>query len=659
VEDPSDSSQCQTSTASIADCKDKYPAVSDPSHFYFAFWSCKTPSVETVDVDNGTTNSDIVVTGVGFSTINCRNEITFGDYSCSATSSFKSNATCRIDISNSPEIGRPGMIQFRVNNMGFANIKTDLKFALLPLVLSIAPTTGSLGGGTWVVISGTGFIEGSKCAENIDVTFGGYQCVVKNCTYTSITCISPPSSIAKDVNVLVKIAQGNVRVPSICESSCNFTYTENATPTITGVTPQSATGETTTLTINGTMFGTTRSSVTVSLSSKALAQSYACNLTSAPIDTEIQCSIENLPVGNNNIEVHIIGKGIATGNLLVTSVPTISNISPDLGSVHGGTSLTVSGNGFLSDTTVKLNSKLCAVSFVDLSKVVCSTPSNVEASVAVVVKSNSKAYPQQIFSYNMSITPSIGSISPTSGTRGTTITITGTNFESQNEMNHVFIENTPCNVTSSSPTKIECVAASQTAGTHNLFVDVTGIGKSNMYDGFTFETSVVAISPTSGSMAGLQTVTITGTGFEQNIIAMICNEICKPTGNASTTTQYVCLTPEVEGNVDIVCNVTIIQTSVTKSLTEAFTYSSTITPSITSVAPTRGGTAGGTVLTISGTNFGVRQSQPCPSEVSIDGSECNITSWTNTVIKCVTESHQGSMMALVRVVPGCNGQAKQ
>ena len=66
------------------------------------------------------------------------------------------------------------------------------------------------------------------------------------------------------------------------------------------------------------------------------------------------------------------------------------------------------------------------------------------------------------FMYDEASTPSIVSVSPTSGTGGTTVTITCTGCESGTDKNTVSIGGVPCDVQSATTTTVTCVTGNIT-----------------------------------------------------------------------------------------------------------------------------------------------------------------------------------------------------
>ena len=86
----------------------------------------------------------------------------------------------------------------------------------VPVVTSISPTSGPVGGGTPVTIFGTNFASGAV------VDFGNTQGNVTAISLTSISVTSPAASSGGAVNVTVKTSGGT------STGSVQFTYTTAA-----------------------------------------------------------------------------------------------------------------------------------------------------------------------------------------------------------------------------------------------------------------------------------------------------------------------------------------------------------------------------------------------------------------------------------------------
>ncbi|XP_021357928.1 fibrocystin-L-like [Mizuhopecten yessoensis] len=661
-----DARTCSDTTTSRDNCSHPLPVnTTNITNFKFAFWICVSPVVYKISRQNGTTNDKVLISGDGFSSSGCANNVSFGDYKCKVSSSSVSSLICSIDPENKPRIGRPQFLDFLVDNLGYAHVNEDkdiLKsFALFPLVNQISPVNGSRGGHTRLTISGTGFGDGTL-SNMTEVIVGGYPCDIVSSSYTQIVCFTPRSSAGlREVSVTI-LTDANLRIPARCDTSCYFKYDDAMSPIVTNISPTSITGENiTTIAIDGTEFGDEIQNVNVIMTS---SETHPCLVTNVSF-SQIVCTLTNLPVGENLAVVDIFEEGRAlhpNQNVIVESVATISNISPAEGSIYGGTDVTVTGNGFLSDVSMQINGSPCRVTYRTLRSVVFTTVAHPIGSEVLAILSNGVAYPYQTFNFTEDASPRIIAIHPSSGMSGQNITITGFHLGKKLNQTRVLIGGNICTLTAVEDTEINCTVGNLRAGTYTLHVNVQDFGNSNTDVTFKINMSAMAITPSSGSLAGSQTVTILGTGFDDEMEVTICDRICnKSLSHKTESTQHVCDTPPSSGSSLMNCNVHVTVNKVTETLTDVYTYDPALTPVIDDVIPKRGGTQGGTRITISGFNFGSTQEkiEDCESSVTIAGTLCNITSWTNTRIVCVTEAHSGSERAFVKLETGCNGKADE
>ncbi|XP_062574409.1 fibrocystin-L-like [Saccostrea cucullata] len=641
---------CMGDSSPLSNCSVPQPTGGDPSKFYFKFWTCTTPIVTALSESNGTVNTNITVQGTGFSNNDCQNEISFGDGKCVDDKDSGPDVVCNIDSANSPSIGVLQPITVRHNNLGYAVVAiTGLRsrsFALIPVVTKVMPSMGSLIGGSIVMIHGSGF---STMMDYVSVTIGGYTCDVTNMTYTEIKCRTKGGQGEQNLEVRVKSSLGQW-VPAVCEGECKFTYDADYTPTLTSISPNMVNGtEETTVTIEGSGFGNETSDIFVKIGGET------CQVVSVS-NSSVECMLGNLPAGpNNQVVLEVLGRGLASGNLMMTGAGIITDISPAEGSIHGGTVIHISGNGFIDKlTTVTVKGNPCPIVNLNLSSISCITPpTNSEETVQVRVTSNQISYPAVNFNYSNQASPNISYISPTNGSAGTEVTLTGVNFDSQMEKITVSIGSNECSVISSSETEIKCTAGPSLVGMFPVMVHVQGKGKSNQDSSFEYELLLTSISPNTGGIVGDQLVTVSGSGFDNNTSVWICDRRCDSVNQ--TASEYKCRTPApADGN--YTCTVKVTNNGVTRMLSDAYTYDAALTANVTMVTPARGGTAGGTTLTIQGTGFG---SVMADVSVSIAGTVCDVQTVTPTEITCVTNQHTGSQKALVRVEVAGNGKAVQ
>lgn len=302
----------------------------------------------------------------------------------------------------------------------------------------------------------------------------------------------------------------------------------------------------------------------------------------------------------------ILGVGNVFSSVRLISNAIINSVSPNMSSIYGAIVLTITGNGFsnnISSITVMIGSNVCPVIQATASQLQCTVPPQGSQSslVNVVVTSNGITFlGTRSITYSLSVTPTISSVSPTTGSATQVLTISGNNFVTG--QTNVLVGSSLCNSTSVSTTSITCILASTAAGSQSVTVYVTTMGKSNANVLFTYILQVTSVSPSQGSYGGGQTIRVIGDGFNAASLSVnVCSRACQSVTVVSNT-ELLCVTPAATVSVsNTTCNVTVTVDTLSRSA--SFTYQSSLTTIITSASPTRGGTGGGTTLTINGTNF--------------------------------------------------------
>lgn len=104
----------------------------------------------------------------------------------------------------------------------------------------------------------------------------------------------------------------------------------------------------------------------------------ACTDVIVSSDTSMSCLKPAGPVGSHRPLVEFPGFGYATYSQGVTNTIdytlTITNITPSVGSIAGGTSLTINGTGFMPEATnVNVAGNPCDVQSVTGSQILCLT----------------------------------------------------------------------------------------------------------------------------------------------------------------------------------------------------------------------------------------------------------------------------------------------
>lgn len=212
-------------------------------------------------------------------------------------------------------------------------------------------------------------------------------------------------------------------------------------------------------------------------------------------------------------------------------------------------------------------------------------------------------------------------ISPNQGSTGggTLVTITGTNLSGTSSVH--FGTKSATSVTNVSPTQVTAVSPSG-SGTVGVTVTTPG-GTSNpvpfFYVGAPFKSS---LSPVSGSSAGGNTVTITGTGLSTATSVSFGANSATPTV-VSDSTITVVVPAGTAGPV----GVTVTTAGGTNN---GLTYTYVDAPTIATVAPASGPTSGGTAVTITGTSL------TDTDQVTFDGVPAPFTVIDPTTVSAVT-----------------------
>ncbi len=247
------------------------------------------------------------------------------------------------------------------------------------------------------------------------------------------------------------------------------------------------------------------------------------------------------------------------------------------------------------------------------------------------------------FTYETSSSPSVTSISPSSGSGGQ-LTIAGSNFGTEANSVTVKVSQTNCVVVSVSDNQVICELESGSAGSHPVTVNVAQIGDSNMNIQYKYLLSVSSLSKNEGSIGGGLSLEISGGGFSNSTSVTICGRSSKIT--KASLTSLTCILPDASvKNEDSTCVVSISENG--QTATSSFTYKLALTPSIQSSSPARGGTGGGTLLTITGSGFPTDQEIV---QVKIAGAICDISAISSTQILCRTGSFgESSQKAIISV----------
>ncbi|HUK89118.1 MAG TPA: IPT/TIG domain-containing protein, partial [Blastocatellia bacterium] len=299
-----------------------------------------------------------------------------------------------------------------------------------------------------------------------------------------------------------------------------------------------------------------------------------------------------------------------TGTSNSSSQPSVASLSKTSGPVAGGTSMTITGTGFVSGATVSFGNVSATSATVSSStSIAATTPAHAAGpvDVSVVNPDGGTATLPQSFQYNGSTTlppPRANLIAPSSGppAGGTSVVITGSNFSQSATVTIGGVAATGVTVTNG--VEITATTPPGALGAANVVVTNPDNQASTLSSAFTYANTapaptVTSISPASGPTSGETAITITGSGFQFGATVAIGGA---PATNmiVYNSTTITCYTPP--GSSGAASVVVTNYDGQSGTLTGGFTYFQAPL-SISSVSPNSGSTIGGTAITITGTGF--------------------------------------------------------
>ncbi|CAF4003686.1 unnamed protein product, partial [Rotaria magnacalcarata] len=336
-------------------------------------------------------------------------------------------------------------------------------------------------------------------------------------------------------------------------------------------------------------------------------------------------------------------------------LPSISNITPTIGSIYGGTFVTIDGDGFISGVTL-VSVPVANFTYVgptSYSQMNFTTPLqsqfvDVDLNLFVVVYTT----PSECllsschFAWTTQITPYFDSVSPPRVRGPTNLNITGRNLLSGGgtvATTHVTVNDNPCNITQMQNDMILCTVMGVEAGDHPIVGSIDGVGDAYSSANITSDAYISAVAPLTGSIHGGATLTIDGHGFSKNISSVQVNIDSNPCSVTETSDSQVKCTIPPQNNSTNTANITITseQTLFPTSLT--FSYNRTITPNISSVSPTLG--SGSQVLHVTGNNLNSTRA----TSISVGNTPCNVSSHSMTSVTCTVSSDLPAGNHTVRV----------
>jgi hypothetical protein len=549
-----------------------------------SFTLLPTPTLISLSPTSGPVGASVTITGTNFSTTPASNVVEFNG--TKATVASATATSLAVTVPSAATTGNVIVSTSGVNTNG-------LNFTVLPIptITSLSLTSGAIGAS--VTITGTNF---STTPTSNTVTFNGTAATVTSATATTLAVTVPTGATT-----------GSVVVTVAGVASKGKTFTVVAAPSITSLSPTSgAVGAS--VTITGTNFGTTVAANTVTFNGTT------ATLTSAS-KTKI---VVPVPSGATTGNVVVFASGVNSNGLIFTVPllgPTITTLSPNAGSV--GSSVTIAGTNFsttLTSNTVTFDGAAATVMSATTTSLLVTVPTNATTGNVVVavggLSSNGVTFTVQ------PPTPTITSLSPTSGPAGTAVVITGTNFSLSESS--VYFNGTGADSSTTGTTSITAIVPTG-ATTGNVVVTVGSLSSNGVNFTVVPTPTIASLSPTSGAVGS--TVKITGTNFSTTLAAnMVAFNGTPATVTSGTSTTLMVTVPTGATTGDVVV-------TIDGGASNGVNF--TVLPMISSVSPTSG--AVGVLVTITGTNFGATQQNSTVKFNGITATPCSIC-WSETSI---------------------------
>ena len=361
-----------------------------------------SPALASVSPGEGpTTGGDTVtLTGLGF---RAGMQVKFGGVP--ATGLVVGSAT---EATVTTPAHAAGVVDVSVSTTGGSgSLAGGYTFVIAPTLTAVAPDEGPATGGQSVTLSGTGLRDGMQ------VRLGGVvaDMVSTNPGGTSATVITPGQA-AGIVDVSVTTPGGAVTL--------THGYTYVAAPLVDTISPDvGAANSPTMVTLTGVHLGSTTA---VTFGGQA-----ATIWTVSP--TSVLVEAPALAVGTVDVVLTTVG-GTASvpDGFTYVAAPHVTSISPTVGPVAGGTTVTIHGTALAHATAVSFGGTPAAgFTVVDDNTVTAQTPAHAAGSVLVlVVTPGGQVGNANAFTYVAA--PMLTAVAPDTGPAagGTTVTLTGT-----------------------------------------------------------------------------------------------------------------------------------------------------------------------------------------------------------------------------------------
>lgn len=356
----------------------------------------------------------------------------------------------------------------------------------------------------------------------------------------------------------------------ISATGASSAYQYYSVPTLTSIAPASGpVSQSTVVTLTGTNF-TADSTVTVGGVSRPVT--YVS-------PTSLQITAAPHAAGAVPVVVTTPGGTTSSVDFTYLAVPAVSSISPDNGTLLGGTTVTVTGTGLTSVTAVNIDGVAGTITGTPTNtSLTFTTPVHLPGPAGVVltgpgsITTSAGTYTYTTAVLPPSSAPTVTSLTPATGPQaggGTPVVIAGTNFTGATAVLFGTVPATSFTVDSSTQITATAPPAASSGPVSVTVTNPSGTSAISLTGTYLYQPltpGLTSISPSSGPVAGGTVVTLTGSAFTaQSTVQLDAATI--PATYVSPTRIDVTMPPHSAGTADL-----FVSTLALQSGGRTFTY---------------------------------------------------------------------------------------
>ncbi len=564
--------------------------------------------------------------------------VTIGGNSCAGVSFVSSS-----QVACSAQSHEAGLADVKVRNPDNQEgiLTNGFNYAAPPVLLSVDKTSGPDAGGTALVITGIGFVDGAVTRVGGQLCTGGTVFQSPN----QLSCNTPAYTGSSSRTVSLSVTNPDNQAAALVNV---FSYVP--APEVVELSPTNgpASGGAL-LSVRGRNF-TGAASVKIGTS--------VCpspNLASA---SEIKCTIPPKTCGLYPVIVTNGDLQVSNGSVNYTfnCPPLLTGIVPPYGPKTRAVNVVMNGSNFKVGATATLGTGICSsVALISSTQLGCTTPINVATgAVTARVTNPDGQFSELIGGYTFDAPPTFIDVTPATvpATLPSTLTIRGSGFITGAGLIVTVNRSglaSPISCGSAIVSAVNGVAGEQiqcrfpgaTSGTYEIKIqnpDLQIVTSSATALTVVAAPTLSEIRPQRGPRTGATGVTLTGTGFVSgagggvSIGSSACTAV-----NVASSTEITCTTSASNaGTFDVVV---INPDQQTARLTNGFIYDPP--PAIRIISPIIGRASGGTSVTIEGTGFRTGVT------ANFGGAACNpVGTIGGAVFTCETTPHAAGITTL-------------